>query len=72
MRIRCSMNMRNLSPEQVLVKCPQCGAWPMSLAPRDDVATFGQLTFKCMKCRRLEVYRIGVGGTLISAPAERR
>jgi hypothetical protein len=31
-----SRNMRNLlpEPEQVLVKCPQCGAWPMSLARR--------------------------------------
>jgi hypothetical protein len=66
------MNMRNLSPEQILVKCPQCGAWPMSLAPpQNDPAAFGfnRLSFKCPKCRRLEVYRVGVGGTLISAPA---
>ena len=68
MRFHRSVNMRNLSPEQVLVKCPQCGAWPMSLAPQDDVASFGQLAFKCTKCRRLEVFRVGVGGTLISAP----
>jgi hypothetical protein len=69
MRLHCSMNMRNLSPEQVLVKCPQCGAWPMSLAPQDHAFSFGLLSFKCTKCRRLEVYRVGVGGMLISAPA---
>jgi hypothetical protein len=59
------MNMYNPSPEQVLVKCPQCGTWPMSLAPQDDVAAFGQLSFKCPKCRRLEVYRLGVAGGLV-------
>ena len=65
------MNMRDLSPEQVLVKCPQCGAWPMSLAPQDDRAPFGvnRLSFKCSKCRRLEVYRVGVAGTLLPATA---
>jgi hypothetical protein len=69
MRLHHSMNMRNLSPEEVLVKCTQCGASPMSRAPQDDRASFGLLSFKCIKCRRLEVYRVGVGGTLISAPA---
>jgi hypothetical protein len=72
MRLYCSMNMRNLSPEQVLVKCPQCGAWPMSRAPQDDRAPFGLLSFKCTKCRCLEVYRVGVGGTLTSAAARGR
>jgi hypothetical protein len=62
-----SINMRNLSPEQVLVECPQCGAWPMSLAPQDNMAGFRQLSFRCTKCRRLEVYRLGVAGTLIPA-----
>jgi hypothetical protein len=69
MRVHCSMNMRNLSHLQVLVKCPQSGARPMSLALQDDVAPFGQRAFKCMKCWRLEFLRVGVGGTLISAPA---
>ncbi len=67
------MNMRNVlpEPEQVLVKCPQCGAWPMSLGPRDEMAPSGQLTFRCPKCRRLETYRVGVAGGLIPAMAGR-
>jgi hypothetical protein len=24
-------NIGNLAPEQLLVKCPQCGAWPMAM-----------------------------------------
>jgi len=62
----------DLSPEQVLdvlVKCAQCGAWPMSRAPQDDRASFCPLSFKCPKCRRLEVFRIGVAGRLIRAIA---
>jgi phage FluMu protein Com len=70
--IAYSMNMQYLSPEQVLdvlVKCPQCGAWPMSRAPQDDRASFGLLSFKCPKCRRLEVFRGGVAGRLIPPTA---
>ena len=70
--IACSMNMQYVSPEQmldVLVKCAQCGAWPMSRAPQDDRASFGLLSFKCPKCRRLEVFRVGVAGRLIPATA---
>ena len=62
--VACCVNMR-LSPEQVLVNCPQCGTWPMSLAPpQNDSASFGfnRLSFKCPKCRRLEVYRVGAVG----------
>ena len=73
--IACFMNMKYLSPEQVLdvlVKCPQCGAWPMSRAPQDDRASFGLLSFKCPRCRRLEVFRVGVAGRLIPAPAGSR
>jgi hypothetical protein len=65
------MNMRNLSPEQVLVKCSQCGAWPMSLAPDEGWAPAGRLTFRCPKCRALEIYTVGVGGQLIPATAAR-
>jgi len=61
------MNMRNMlpEPEQVLVKCPQCAAWPMSLAPQVEIAPSGQITFRCPKCQRLETFRIGVAGGLI-------
>jgi hypothetical protein len=64
--------MQYLSPEQmldVLVKCPQCGAWPMSRAPQDDRTFLRLLCFKCQKCRRLEVFRVGVAGRLIPATA---
>jgi endogenous inhibitor of DNA gyrase (YacG/DUF329 family) len=70
--IACSMNMKHLSPEQVLVKCPQCGAWPMSLAPQESAASFGRLTFKCPKCQAQAVYTVGVAGLLIPAPGGSR
>jgi hypothetical protein len=66
-----SMIMQQLSPEQVLVKCSQCGAWPMSLAPDEGWAAVGRLTFRCSRCRALEVYTVGFGGQLIPARATR-
>jgi hypothetical protein len=51
--------------EQMLVTCSQCNAWPMSLAPNGSGAPIGWPTFKCPKCRAVEVYTVGVGGRLI-------
>jgi hypothetical protein len=64
------MNMRNLlpEPEQVLVKCPQCGAWPMSLAPHESAAAlYNRLAFKCPKCQTREVHTVSVGGRSVRA-----
>jgi len=50
------------------VKCTQCGAWPMALAEDEAVGTTSRLTFRCPKCRALEIYTVGVAGLLIPAP----
>jgi uncharacterized C2H2 Zn-finger protein len=52
-----------------LVKCPQCNAWPMALAPtkNDDVGP-NHLTFRCPKCHAQFVYTVGVGGSLVPGP----
>ena len=46
------MNMKHLSPEQVLVKCPQCGAWPMSLAPQRARLPLGGLPLGARSAKR--------------------
>jgi Zn finger protein HypA/HybF involved in hydrogenase expression len=61
------MNMQKPSPEQLLVKCTQCGAWPMSVAPQDEKVPVGRITFKCPKCRAQEIHTVGVAGRLIPA-----
>ena len=66
-----SMSMRNLSPDDLLVKCSQCRAWPMSLAPDEGWAAAGRLTFRCSNCHAVEVHTVGVGGRLIPAPTNR-
>jgi hypothetical protein len=37
----------------------------MSVAPNGTGAPIGWLTFKCPKCRAVEVYTVGVAGRLI-------
>jgi hypothetical protein len=67
---RC-VNMR-LSPDQLLVKCSQCGAWPMSLTERTGGSSWGRFTFRCTKCHAQQVFKVGVGGWLIPATARSR
>jgi hypothetical protein len=58
---RVLWNMANLMPDDPLVKCTQCDAWPMALAENDGVGRFTRLTFRCPRCRAQEVYQVGVG-----------
>jgi Zn finger protein HypA/HybF involved in hydrogenase expression len=47
----------------MLVKCPQCKAWPMPLARKDPPISPDHLTFRCPKCHGQFVYTVGVAGT---------
>jgi hypothetical protein len=62
----------NLSPEQVLVKCGQCGAWPMSIVTNEGGPSYGRITFRCTNCRAQEAHTVGVTGLLIPAIAGSR
>jgi hypothetical protein len=62
--------MNNPSPNEALVHCPHCGAWPMALAP-NEVKDSRRITFKCPKCHAPAVYAVGVGGSLLLAPEEK-
>jgi hypothetical protein len=42
---RC-FNMK-LSPDQLLVKCPQCSTWPMAVAPNEGWPSMERVTFRC-------------------------
>jgi uncharacterized C2H2 Zn-finger protein len=44
-----------LSPDEVLQKCPHCGAWPMSAGPiPKEQPRRGELAFKCAQCGAFE------------------
>lgn len=62
----------NLSPDQLLVKCPSCGAWPMSIVTSEGGLSYGRATFRCAKCRAQEAHTVGIAGLLIPAPAGSR
>jgi transposase-like protein len=60
-----------VAPHDILVKCPQCEAWPMALAPNEGIENPNKVTFRCPKCHAQFVYTVGVAGSLILAPAMR-
>jgi hypothetical protein len=67
-----SVEMANPKPDDLLVKCTQCGAWPMALAEDEGVGRTSRLTFRCPKCRALEIYKVGVAGLRTPAPPHNR
>ncbi len=73
-RTKTSAEGRNMKilPDDSLMKCPRCGAWPMSNATKASEAPYGRITFRCAKCHAQPVYTVGVAGRLILAPAGRR
>jgi Zn finger protein HypA/HybF involved in hydrogenase expression len=65
------MKMDSLTPEQLLVKCPQCGAWPMAVVRNEGFPSMERRIFRCPKCNSRAAYSVGVAGTLIPSVAER-
>ena len=55
-----------ISAEQMLVKCPRCGAWPMALVGKEH----HRLAFKCPTCRAVNFYTVGADGSLIPVPRQ--
>jgi formate dehydrogenase maturation protein FdhE len=54
----------NLSPDEVLARCPVCGAWPMSMAARipDSSSAWGRLVFRCSQCDGEKTLQLTVRG----------
>jgi hypothetical protein len=63
--------MAYLTPDDMLVKCTQCGAWPVSLVENENLGRRNKLTFRCAKCRTQEIYEVGVAGQLFPAPPQK-
>ena len=39
-----------LETNDLLVKCPRCGAWPMAVCSRKETFAQREISFKCPKC----------------------
>lgn len=51
-----------LSAEEVLAQCSNCGAWPMATKSVETGVSWGRLSFRCPHCHRDETRSIA-GGT---------
>ena len=52
-----------LEISDLLVKCPQCGAWPMAARPRKATFVRHEIIFKCAKCGSEHVGRVRYSAT---------
>jgi len=52
----------NIAPQDVLTRCPQCGAWPMAAFDVDARVTWARLSFRCSKCHRPETIELSQPG----------
>jgi uncharacterized Zn finger protein len=52
-----------LDPDRVLERCPECGAWPMSMAAKKTISeNWGHLVFRCSQCARVKTLQLTSGG----------
>jgi Zn finger protein HypA/HybF involved in hydrogenase expression len=47
-----------LETNDLLVKCPKCGAWPMAVGSRKETFAQREISFKCPKCGSEEQGRL--------------
>ena len=47
-----------LSPDEVLAQCSNCGAWPMATKAVETGVSWGRLIFRCPRCHRDETRSI--------------
>lgn len=61
-----------LETNDLLVKCPRCGAWPMAVSSGKDTYAQREIAFRCARCGSEESGRLH-RGTLspVSAPGGR-
>jgi hypothetical protein len=50
-----------LSPDEVLAQCSNCGAWPMATKAVETGVSWGRLIFRCPRCHRDETRSIAAG-----------
>ncbi len=50
-----------LSADEVLTQCPNCGAWPMATKAIETGVSWGRLIFRCPRCHRDETRSIAGG-----------
>lgn len=47
-----------LETDTLLVKCPNCGAWPMAANPPKNLLPGVELEFRCSRCAQHELGRL--------------
>jgi hypothetical protein len=47
------------SGDDLLRRCPNCGAWPMATSNIEDAITWGRVTCRCGRCHRTETVGFG-------------
>jgi len=47
-----------LGTNDLLVKCPRCGAWPMAVSSGKDTFSQREVAFKCPRCGTEEAGRL--------------
>lgn len=58
-----------LETNDLLVKCPRCGAWPMAVSSGKDTFAQREIAFRCPKCGSEETGRLRRGAlSPVSAP----
>jgi len=58
-----------LETNDLLVKCPRCGAWPMAVASGKETFAQREISFKCPECGSEEQGRLRHGAiSQASAP----
>ncbi|MGY4622751.1 hypothetical protein [Bradyrhizobium sp. USDA 4486] len=47
-----------LETNDLLVKCPRCGTWPMAISSGKDTFSQREIAFRCPKCGNEEAGRL--------------
>lgn len=60
-----------IETDSLLVKCPNCGAWPMAANLPKAIGTHGQVRFRCRECHYQESGTLQRAGKLHVFPQQR-
>lgn len=47
-----------IETDDLLVKCPRCGAWPMAVGSQRSTLAEREVTFRCTRCGSKETGRL--------------
>jgi|GEM_PF-3977090 len=60
-----------LETNDLLVKCPRCGTWPMAVGSQKGMLAQPKITFRCPKCGSAETGRLHLAaGSPVSAQGD--